>query len=50
MIIYKGAFGIGKKTVPLYSAPEGDPNRRIIGEIEVDLETGEMEGIIDEQP
>lgn len=48
-VIVKGAFGTGKKTVPLYSAPEGDPDRRIIGEVEIDLDTGLMEGTIDEQ-
>ena len=49
-VIAKGAFGTGKKTVPFYSAPEGDPTRRLIGEVEVDLDTGEMEGTISEQP
>lgn len=48
-VIVKGAFGTGKKTVPLYSAPEGDPKRRVIGQVEVDLDTGEMEGTVEDQ-
>lgn len=46
-IVEPGAFGKGKKTAPLYWGEVGDPNRRIIGEIEIDLETGEGEGTIE---
>jgi hypothetical protein len=49
-VVVKGAFGTGKRTVPLYWGEPGDPNRRIIGEAVVDLDTGLMEGTIDEQP
>lgn len=49
-VIAPGAFGTGKKKVPLYIGEPGDPNRRQVGEAEIDLETGEMEGTIDEQP
>lgn len=47
-ILMPGALGTGKKKVPLYLGDSNDPNRRIIGEVEVDLDTGEMEGTIDE--
>lgn len=39
-VIVPGAFGTGKKTVPVYSGPEGSLNRRVIGEVEIDLDTG----------
>lgn len=41
-VILPGAFGTGKKVIPLYWGASDDPNRKLIGTAEVDLDSGDI--------